>query len=460
MAFITGSVFASNPTRRGLGVACLVLFLVALALYLFRIGHPPRYMYDEVYHAYTASELVKGHRQAYTWNNPQGTVEVPNGQLVHTTFAHPPLARDIIQVGIRLFGDTSLGWRVPSALFGAFGVVLLFLLGNMLLGYRAALCAAGLLLLDGLWLVQSRIATLDIYLATFLLLAYFFFACYLRREADSRFYFLLCAGAALGLALATKWSAVYSFVLLALWTGLREVRNVMRQKQPLPAIVVWGASFLLLPAVIYLLSYGQYFAMGYSLADWKELQSQMWIYHSRLREGHAWASPWWTWPLMLKPVWYHAGALPQYVEQVFAMGNPLLWWLFLPAVAYLGWCWHKRGHDALTGLVLLGFLGNWLPWMLSPRIAFIYHFLPSVPFGCIAIAAGLKHLEEIRLKNVAWGYMAVVLAGFLFFYPHWTSVWVSRSFSNQHYWLSTWKPEQPDPLKQMKKSTGDKLAPR
>ncbi len=36
--------------------------------------------------------------------------------------------------------------------------------------------------------------------------------------------------------------------------------------------------------------------------------------------------------------------------------------------------------------------GQWLPWMLVPRSAFLYHFLPAVPFGCLAVAVLLVEL--------------------------------------------------------------------
>ena len=36
---------------------------------------------------------------------------------------HPPLAKELMAVSIRAFGDVPLGWRYPSVLFGSLATV-------------------------------------------------------------------------------------------------------------------------------------------------------------------------------------------------------------------------------------------------------------------------------------------------------------------------------------------------
>ena len=65
-------------------------------------------------------------------------------------------------------GLHAFGWRFPSVLFGVAGVLLLYFLALELWGSVWWAGLAGLLLsLDGLHIVQSRIAMLDIFLCTF-----------------------------------------------------------------------------------------------------------------------------------------------------------------------------------------------------------------------------------------------------------------------------------------------------
>ena len=52
------------------------------------------------------------------------------------------------------------------------------------------------------------------------------------------------------------------------------------------------------------------------------------------------------------------------------------------AVAWVIIDWWGRRSTALL-ILLIGFFGQWLPWALSPRGTFIYHFLPAVPLGCM-----------------------------------------------------------------------------
>jgi dolichyl-phosphate-mannose-protein mannosyltransferase len=261
-----------------------------------------------------------------------------------------------------------------------------------------------------------------------------------------RSYLWLC-GVALGLAVATKWSAVYSLLLLAALAVGREawLLRTGAERSAARALLTGAAAFVAVPGVLYLGAYVQFFLMGHTWAEWRELQWQIWRYHSTLTACHDWASPAWTWPFLLRPVWYHVARYPDGAEaNVFAMGNPLLWWVFLSAVAVAGVDWvRSRGRAVGLGLILLGFLGQWVPWLGSPRIAYLYHMLPSVPFGCLAVAWVLGRLWRGWTRPVVAAYLAAVLLIFLFFYSHAAALPVSADYTGLHYWLPTWQPGTP-----------------
>lgn len=412
----------------------------ALALYLWRIDQPHEYIYDEVYHAYTAARLAEGNPAPY---DPFATIP-PEGKPANAAYewTHPALAKLIMQGSIKLLGDTPLGWRFSSAIFGALGIGIFFVLARTLFDRQVGFTATTLLLLDGLWFVQSRTAMNDIFLVCFLLLAYLAFYHYLSRTDNSRWRYLWLTGVALGLAVATKWSGLYSFALMTLIAAGREARlYFMRQHDaPLRALLMVGGALVVVPGAFYIGGYIQYFSMGYTWPEWRELQRQMLHYHTHLRACHDWASPGWSWPLMLRPVWYYsASPAAGAVTNVFALGNPISWWPVLPAIALVGIRWRAQAYRSISlGLILLGFLGQWLPWLLSPRVSYLYHMLPSIPFGCLAIAYAL-HQWHVR-REIVWGYLALVLAGFLYFYPHYAAVPLSESAAEQRYWVRTWQP--------------------
>ena len=441
----------AGPAAAGVRLDALVVALVvacAAALYFWRLDQPPAYIYDEVYHAYTAAQLAAGNADAYLWNT--SVPEADRARGVAYEWVHPALAKLPMQAGVRLWGDTPFGWRFASAVFGAAGVGLLYLLGRTLFDRTVALLAAALLLLDGLWFVQARTAMNDVFVVCFLLLAYLLFARYLRSAPGRRGRPLWLCGLALGLAVATKWSAVYSLGLLAVVAAGREawLLRTGAERSAVRALLTPVAVFVAVPAAVYLGGYAQFFLMGHTLAEWRELQGQIWRYHSTLAACHDWASPAWTWPFLLRPVWYHtAGFADGTVANVFAMGNPLLWWAFPSAVAVAGVLWAAGRFRALgLGLLLLGFLGQWAPWLGSPRIAYLQHMLPSLPFACLAVGyllgRGWRGWRG-RARPLVAAYLACAALAFLFFYSHYAAVPVSAEYTRLHYWLPTWQPGAP-----------------
>lgn len=443
-------ILSLSKDRRVDALLVGALMLAALLLYLVRLSAPNGFSFDEVYHAWTAGRFLRGDTGAWLWTTP-----LPAGspEGVSYEWTHPPLAKMFMEAGIRLLGDRPAGWRVFSALFGAAGIGLVFVLGREFFDRRAGLLASILLLFDGLWFVLSRTGMNDIYVTVFLLLAYLGLYCYLRRPGPDRHRYIWLCGAALGLAAATKWSSSYSFAIIAGLIAVRELRLAPRGRICLAA-VTWIGAFVLLPLAIYLLSYAQFFHSGFSFSTLLELQRQMFHYHSTLRATHDWASRWWTWPLLLKPVWFYGRTGGSRLSNVFALGNPLVFWAFLPAAGFALWriaTWARRPNDGRFDLrllnmqpqslglaiALLGFFGQWLPWALSPRITFLYHMLPSVPFGCLLIAWTLERLPWRRLKAV---YLGAVCLLFVFFYPIYSALPIPPAFTAAHYWMPGWVP--------------------
>jgi general L-amino acid transport system permease protein len=83
---------------------------------------------------------------------------------------HPPLGKEILALGIALFGDGPLGWRIMPALFGTLGLFAAMRALWFASLSRFATIACGVLLATAFPLfVQSRIAMLDIFMASFML---------------------------------------------------------------------------------------------------------------------------------------------------------------------------------------------------------------------------------------------------------------------------------------------------
>jgi dolichyl-phosphate-mannose--protein O-mannosyl transferase len=414
----------------------ILLVAMALALTAPRIDIPQTYVFDELYYAYTASKYVAGDDDAYRCCRPPR-------ERPAIEWTHPPVAKLLIAGGIALFGDTPLGWRVASVLFGAAGVTITFFLAKALSGDRAiAGVASGLLLLDGLYLVESRTGMSNLFLLVFTNAALLAFAHVLTTRPERASRPLLATGVLLGLAVATKWSAVALLGPIALafiWHGWRTLGG---SPAALSAYVMRGVtSLVLVPALVYLLTYAHFFLTGHGWSELISLHRSMFDYHRELGVVHDYSSSWWEWPLTARPVWYYGEPVGEESGRfVFANGNPLLYW---PMVVAVGWVlidwWGRR--PAAVAVLAIGFFGQWLPWAFSPRGTFIYHFLPAAPLGCIALAVVIggawRHGGWQRAASVA--YMVAAIAVFVYFYPLYVAMPLTPDQVAARMWFGSWR---------------------
>jgi dolichyl-phosphate-mannose-protein mannosyltransferase len=442
-----------SPYSLGIGpartyVLPFLLFGGALLLYLPRLGVPEAYMYDEAYHAYTAAQYLAGNPDAFLWSTPAPRPEVGY------TWNHPPVGLLFIAAGIAIRGDNPRGWRISSALFGALGILTAYLLALTLSRDReVAQLTAALLLVDGLYFVQSRTAMLDIFGTVFTMVALLCLYGYLVAASDQVRRPLLLTGLCLGLAIATKWNAAYPAALIGLVVMCRTLELWRRargggssagrqmDRAGLRQHLLWvPLGLVVVPAAVYLAAYIPFFLTGHDWPQFVELQRQIYSYHTSLKATHGYQSQWWQWPLALRPVWYHVSYSAGATANIYAQGNPLLYWAFVPAALWLSRRWWKAQHLGLL-ILLIGFFGQWLPWGLVPRAAFMYHFLPAVPFGALAVAAGLIKLwrGSTPRQLLAAAYVLAVALSFVYFYPLYTAVPLEKPALESRMWLESWR---------------------
>lgn len=390
--------------------ARLLLVLILLFSFLarvYRLSRPEHEYFDEVYHAFTARLMLHGDPKAWEWWNPH-----PQGFAYE--WSHPPLAKLGMQAGMRIFGENAFGWRFPAALLGTLSVLLVYLLTKEVFDDEiASLFSAFVFSLDGLFLVSSRIGMNDVYVLFFSLLSVYLFI----KEKH------LFSALALGLAFSSKWSALW--VLPVIFSSFFVFRKKLKQSY------FW---FLVLPPLVYVASYTQMFLTGHSFDIFWGVQKQMWWYHTGLKATHPYTSPWWSWPFLLRPIWlYTTSFADSKVANIYAFGNPLVFWFGIWAVSY---CFYQSWRLGLKRLawIVFSYLVFFVPWSISPRIMFLYHYLPSIPFMSIAIAFVLR--KNLRL---ALPFFVICFFLFVYFYPHLIGMPVSRALDSSYYWLSSWR---------------------
>jgi hypothetical protein len=168
-----------------------------------------------------------------------------------------------------------------------------------------------------------------------------------------------------------------------------------------------------------------------------DLTRQMYDYHNNLTAGHAASSPWWAWPFDLKPVWfYQEGFAGSTTAAIYDAGNLVVWWLGVPALAFVAWQAYARRSLGLA-LIAIAFACQWVSWVRIDRAAFQYHYYTSLPFVILALAyfaAEIWHGTSRRIWLLARLAAALAVLGpallWLFDRPLCAFVGVDRALPN------------------------------
>ena len=377
----------------------IILFIFASRIFL--LWYRNIFYFEEVYHAFTAVEIVKGNPQAWEfWATP------PEGLAYEWT--HPPFAKLAMSASMLLFGQNQVGWRLPGAIFGVLSGYLLYSLTRQIFKRELpAFITLLLYLLEGLPLVLSRIGMNDIYFLSFTLGTILFF---LKDK-----YFL--SALFLGLALSSKWTSFFVIpILVVAWIFYKRRFD-------------WQfIFFLILPPLLYFASYTIFFTSGHNLKEWWDTQQQMWWYHTGLKATHPYSSPWWSWPIMAKPVWLFVEDHAKNVSNIYLSGNPILFWGGLSAIfTSVIFLIKKFNKNLLFALVC--YLGLFLPWSISPRIMFLYHYLPATPFMLMLLAWLLARFWDTNKKVLVYVYFLLAAVAFVLYYPLWTGLPLPKFWS-------------------------------
>jgi dolichyl-phosphate-mannose--protein O-mannosyl transferase len=387
-------------------IALLALVGMAAALRFWQIGHPGEIVFDEVHFVGQARHYIRSE----PFLDP-----------------HPPVAKLLIAAAILIFGDQPSSWRLSNALLGTVMVGVTYLLGRRMFHSRlAATLAAGLVALDGFFIVDSRIGCIDIVYLTLAAIAYLlFFRFVSTQEFARRRRLLLVIGMVLGLCLGAKlyvpvitFLLVGAFLLFTLWsTGESATEpgansssmrlRKMRFRWVMGAALITGS----ISGIFYLVAFLPHYALGWwgGIADLAHYYKDvMWYENSVASASHPYASPWWSWPLMLRPVAYWQN-FPTHgnVAVIWGGGNPLTWWAVVPAMMITSVRALER--PTVTRIfVVTAFFAYYLIWIPIGRILFLYHYLPSVYIGYLALAAILADMWDGEAET--WESFAILLS--------------------------------------------------
>lgn len=432
-------------------------------------------MFDEVYHGRTGYEFVHG---------------LPTYETTH-----PQLGKCFIALGIKIFGMTPFGYRFFVALFGIFFIPLMYIFAKLLFKDTfVATCVGCLITFDCMHYTLSRIATIDIIVAFFIILTNYYMYKYIVNDIHYRtiskahlsdkfppkevYMPLALCGVTMGCAIATKLTGVYAGVGLAVILIIHLIKYPPR-KQTMRLFWFCALFFIVIPLVIYTLAYipavekyaqmghtdktitwnenGLYIGYGWTGLIARTLRNTNYMinYHSNLEATHYYSSPFYQWPIIWKPLLAANNSVTSedIKSSVSYMGNPAIWWLGIPCVLYTlfiaikGLVISKKLNsisdkisyiDAL--FLTVAYAASYLPWFSVSRITFIYHYLPCAIITMLMTGYVIRDILNKKPTFKRWVilYLFIVIVVFIIFYPVISGLPVNTNYGMSLRWLPEW----------------------
>jgi len=375
-------------------------------LRFYRLSQPDAVVFDETYYVPDTNSILRHGVELNHVSNvnsllvrgDQNIFTLTNGHLTGEIVAHPPLAKIMMAVGQWMFGLTPFGWRFSVAVIGTLSILLLARIVRRMTRSTLLGCVAGLLLaLDGLELVLSRTAILDIFVMFWVLAAFGLLvidrdktiarlaraadaadseaiASGQRDEAGPRLgirWLRVAAGFCLGAACASKWNGLWFLIAFAglaiVWDcGARRAAGyaawrIGSLRSDLKWLPVW---FFVAPFVVYAASWSGWFATddgydrnwaalhGNHTPIWSTIDSWFQYNHWMLQFGlglttfQSYRSNPLGWLVLARPISFywsepHASTCGTHctASEVLAIGTPLIWWGGTLALAFCLFWW-------------------------------------------------------------------------------------------------------------------------
>ena len=403
-----------DPTR-----AVAVLLGAALVLRVLWLNVPAgSLIFDEQYYV-NAARIILG------WPVPAGAHYAGSPVGLDPNQEHPPLGKLILAGSMAIFGDNGIGWRLPSVIAAMVALVAVYrIVRDTEASAWLGPLVVGLVAFDNLTFVHGRIGTLDMLVLAPMLLGMWL--------AMRRRWFL--AGLTLGIALLIKITALYAVGAVILWVLMTSAPGWWRARR-IPARELAGPTAFLLFTFAFALG-----GLGILDARFSAVVNPIAHIGRMLGYGANLAAPIragfcpgadsrpWDWLFNQCQIQYFrsdvtVNAGGQLVSSVAAVDfrgamNPLLVGAIPIASLFTVWYAVRTGNRLAVWAVAWG-AANYLPYialaLFTPRIMYLYYFLPLIPAVAVAIALLLTRANLPR--PIGWAFAAAYAVGFVAYFP-------------------------------------------
>ncbi|MBC7074236.1 phospholipid carrier-dependent glycosyltransferase, partial [Candidatus Parcubacteria bacterium] len=363
----------------------IILILSFLTRFIF-IWYPAEVVFDEVHYGKTVNGYLRG-EYFFTGHPPFGSQLITIGALLGKykgNFAFE-------NIGEKFSDKSYVALRSVPAFFGALVplVIYFFLLINGFPNFWAFF-ASLLLIFENSLLVQSKFILIDSFWIFFGFLGVLLF--FLSQKKNYQFFTLSLSGFSLGLALATKWTSLsfFLFIFPFIFGDLLKAIFSRSFKSFLLILIKCFFGLGVFALLAYLLVFfvhfkflpksgpgdifmSQEFLSGKKNFFEKVIELNIVCYETNIKgltASHPYASKFYTWPLLLRPIYYWNGEN----QKIYFLGNPILWWCSTLAVIFLFILLvlnSKMRKEKRAILILWGYFASLLPYLKVTRITFL-----------------------------------------------------------------------------------------
>lgn len=462
----------------------MISIILALSgiVHLIYFGRPSSVVFDEVFYGNFTSSYWQGN---YLFD------------------IHPPFVKLLFAFIGKIFhldqfvvNWSSIGNSLPISIVGLriiptiAGIVLpliIYLICRKLdFSKTSSFVAAILISLENSLIVQSRYLLPDIIMMVFGFSAILFYLEY-RKKTQNKYQGWLFAISTLcaGITLSIKWTGLTFLFLIIVMELVTLLYEKIKIKLFFKQSSIFILKYLLISTIIYVSLFVIHFSVlknsgqgdAFMSLEFKkdligsvesqnpnlkslnffqkftELNRVMFTSSSGMKATHSYSSKWYTWPIMQRSVFYWQDNNPKTPEArsyIYLIGNPFIYWLGTLSVLILiistlynllfkKYIVKDQQKTKVVIFLIVGFLINFLPYMLIGRVMFLYHYETALIFSIITIVFWLNYLQGKKLLYISIIILITALSFFLYFSPITYGIPLTDKQLHSRMWLPSWR---------------------
>src|SRR3989344_2852310 len=454
----------------------IILLVSSFFIHFLFFGRPNEVVFDEVWYGRHVNDYINGTFH-FDGHPPLGRMTIGGfakvmGYQPESSFANISEKFPDRQYLILRFLPTLAGAVLP--------LIIYLIIRELGMTPFAAFAGSMLIVLENGFVAQSRLLLMDSPLILYEFASLFF---YLRYRNHKKIYMLFLTSIFGGLAFAVKWVGLSFVALPILFEGLGILSEMKRKGiSVLKSSRTWLAftALVITPFVVYFSAVTAYslilhksgtgdafMSTGYQktlqgngyqnnldiktpniFSKFYELNRQMYAVNQALTASHPYSSRWYTWPLMIRPIYYWV----QGNARIYFIGNPIIWWsstiavlYVLSIIAYKLWLKLRRydisssllNSSNLLTILITGYVMNLLPFIGVKRVMFLYHYLAAYIFAVLMLVYLIS--KQKNSKQIFGVLLMISAIAFIFFAPLTYGLDLSPKAYELRVWFESWR---------------------